>query len=117
MSAHWPTLFFGKLVNESGSTLSRSSLSSSEKKRSFWKTTPVKLLRINHYWSRSIDELSAKVSRRANGSLFRGEGLSVQETLEACLEREKFLNQKTDLAIQDTWRQASANRKTFTTEE
>jgi len=115
MGIHTPEIYFGSLVSEAGSTLSRLAVKNHKARQAFWRTTPVDRLRINHYWSRSIEELSDKVRRRVGGSIFKGEGLDYDETLQGCLEREKSLNQETDLSIQAAWAEALENRPKFTT--
>lgn len=53
-------------------------------------------LRINHYWSRSIEELTAKILR---GAISQADRRS--HSLERSLEREKMLNQVEDRLILD----------------
>jgi hypothetical protein len=113
MVIHTPDIYIGRLVNEAGSILQRPVLMDSTAKRNFWKSTNVANLRLNHYWSRSLEELSEKVLRRVNGSLFKGEGLDFAETLRGCLEKESSLNREIDLSIQPTWFDASRNRDKF----
>ncbi|MBV1903031.1 MAG: glycosyltransferase family 92 protein [Marinosulfonomonas sp.] len=65
------------------------------------------VFRINHYWSKSIDELTAKVDR---GSICNPS--RPQRDLVRWLEREKTLNVATDGTIQPVWhRIQTENRK------
>jgi hypothetical protein len=111
MKIHSPSFWLGNLVNESGSILNRIVKSNAFALMNYYKNTPVNKLRINHYWSRSLSELTSKVRRRVEGSFHRGEGIDFDKTLERYLEREAALNLVEDLSIQRLWEQARSRRK------
>jgi hypothetical protein len=110
MKIHSPKFWLGNLVNESGSIFKRSQKSSFAR-MNYFKNTPVKKLRINHYWSRSLSELTSKVRRRVEGSFHRGEDIDFDKTLERYLEREASLNLVEDLSIQKVWERARSRRE------
>jgi hypothetical protein len=62
------------------------------------------LLRIHHYWSRSIEDLSDKV---AKGDAFYG-GV---RNLEEHLKREAMMNAEEDLSILPVWREILAGKR------
>ncbi|MEN9802444.1 MAG: hypothetical protein RLZ37_1569 [Actinomycetota bacterium] len=64
------------------------------------------ILRINHYWSRSVEELTVKVLRGAVRTSKREE-----INLERSLQRETLLNQVEDRVILDTRERLSASRR------
>jgi len=67
------------------------------------------VLRINHYWSRSIEELTVKILRGEIASKTR-EALS----LERSLERESLLNQMEDRVILDVREQLITSQRSST---
>lgn len=113
MIIHAPDLYLGKLVNELAKVLGRRQRRETMARLTFWKETPVDILRINHYWSRSVEEIGEKVSRKVNGSFHRGRGLDYDAILASSIERDAVLNQVTDLSIQDQWKTAAGKRATF----
>lgn len=71
----------------------------------FEKTAKLDVLRINHYWSRSLEDLSEKVLR---GDAFFAHK---DRILEDHLAEERLLNETEDLAIQPIWKSIKSGNK------
>jgi hypothetical protein len=94
---HQPSSYWvGNLVNEKKERLNK--IFNEKQKLSY------NILRINHYWSKSIDEIVAKVKR---GSVNKG----VARTLEDWLDRESKLNVTEDKTIQHMLTCIDSSRK------
>ena len=115
VGVHIPRLFLGPLVDENNLLASARDRKSASARRQMWDRNPAEILRINHYWSRSLDELEAKVKRKFEGSLELMRSLDFTLKLKPYLEREAQMNVSTDTSIQPIWRQASAHRDEFLT--
>jgi hypothetical protein len=61
------------------------------------------ILRINHYWSKSITELTAKVERGSIANRKRP-----KRSLERWLARERMLNGSVDETVIPIWRRIAA---------
>lgn len=113
---HNPTLYAGRLANETGRIVLKENIDFLDRlhwriNRDFWKETPAEILRINHYWSRSIQELQEKVHRKFHkGSFKPGPEYDFTLSLAGHLSHEKALNVEEDLSIQKIWEAAKRAR-------
>lgn len=111
---HLPKLYFGKVVNEDGSRLPL--LTQFRKIRmEFWSSNQASRIRVNHYWSKSIEELNQKVERRnkSDSNLSASKRVSLEESLPLFLNREGQLNQHEDMSLHDLWPDALSRRASF----
>jgi hypothetical protein len=120
---HNPTLYVGRLVNEACRVVLKSDVLVGKKgnrrvKSSFWQETPADILRINHYWSRSLRELENKVKRKFfEGSFRPGPDYDFNLSLEGHLGHEQMLNVEIDLSIQKVWEEAKKSRSGYLNKE
>jgi hypothetical protein len=110
---HLPRLYFGHVVDEEGRVYTNKEAATEVSRRTYWKQNHAQVLRVNHYWSRSIEELVEKVQKKANGSFNRHVGIDVGLSTKAHLERESQLNVASDSGIQAIWEKARRQRLTF----
>lgn len=95
MNTHQPTTVRqGRIVDENGQEMPPSA----RERRSCGQPFTQELLRLNHYWSKSIEELTRR-SRR--GCIF--DRSRPHKRLERLLERERDLNERLDEVIQPIW--------------
>jgi hypothetical protein len=115
---HHPIVYFGRLINEVGKAAVPTDTIFRGKKRGllgshFWKESPAEILRINHYWSRSIEELEGKVRRKFTGTFRPGMDKNFGPSLEGYLTREKHFNAEENTEIQKVWAKAKSAREDF----
>lgn len=110
---HLPIISIGRTVDELWQRLVKEDMSSFEQRRLVWARNPAELFRINHYWSKSIQELEQKVLRAATGSFHKNERIDLNASLEANLNREKELNIVMDDTIQKLWEVAKSKRSSY----
>lgn len=110
---HLPLIFVGKIWNELGESFGLLKRFNKAARQSFWKRTPTDIFRINHYWSRSLEELENKVIKRVSGSFHRHEKIDQAKALKGFFAWDDFLNSSTDLSIQKTGRESMRSRPNF----
>lgn len=110
---HVPRLYLGKVINEAGN---RSPLlwHIAKRRLRFWSTNPAQRLRVNHYWSRSIQELTEKVERSSGSNLVPlTNNREFEVALPLFLERESELNMHEDHDILKYWLDAKRRRHEY----
>jgi hypothetical protein len=110
---HNPKLYLGALVDESTRRVRVSYFKNRRITKITWSKTPANVLRINHYWSRSLQEMEQKVDRQSKGSFHKHRGLDFALNLKAHRAREAHYNAEEDTAIQTIWAQAQMARSRF----
>jgi hypothetical protein len=102
MGVHFPRLYRGSLVDEAGAPLPNPfSINALESSDLPFRAN--KILRINHYWSKSQGDLERKVAR-PNVSRRMREQFPQPTRLSTFLEWGSFLNQESDLTLLRHWR-------------
>lgn len=110
---HVPRLYLGKVVDEVGN-LSPRLWHVDRLRLGFWSENPAQRIRINHYWSRSIQELTEKVERSCGSNLAPiTASRDFSAALPLFLSRERELNVEEDLGIIPCWLEAKERRQSF----
>ena len=111
---HWPWNFFGALVNENGNRLRRAERTVFDSRIEYFQETSVSHIRINHYWSKSLNHLKFKVQRKVTGSFKVAKNLHGSAILRNSVSwDESWLNKVQDVEIQRVWSEAKRNRSRF----
>lgn len=112
LNAHLPQAYVGKVVAESGRRLPRLRQKLRSVRLEFWSKNTAERIRLNHYWSRSLQELREKVAKRVSHDSVLG--ASNRPELEVALldflNREKELNMVDDFSLLEIWREAKLKR-------
>lgn len=113
MWTHWPLNHIGPLLNEKRVLFGAPEKTNPRLRMEFFKKTPVEVFRINHYWSKSLEDLEKKVSRRVNGSFHSNKKLDQATLFEKSKKRDAVFNLETDSEILSVWKSAKENRERF----
>lgn len=112
LKAHLPQVYIGRIVTESGLRLPRLRQKLRSVRLEFWSKNTAERIRINHYWSRSVQELKEKVEKRVSPDSVLGSSNrpKLEVALVDFLNREKDLNMVEDFSLLEIWRDAQLNR-------
>lgn len=108
MNNHQPTrIFQGRVVDENGQDMPRAA----RERRTSRQPFTYSLLRINHYWSKSLEELTRRTQRSDPFERSRP-----NKRLERLTEREQQLNDVIDTTVQPIWGQICRAASIVTTQ-
>lgn len=113
MWTHWPLNHIGPLLNEKKIPFGSPEKTNPKFRMEFFQKTSVEVFRINHYWSKSLEDLERKVSRRVNGSFHSSKKLNQATLFEKSIQRDALFNVEADLEILSVWDSAKENREKF----
>ena len=103
MGVHIPVkLLAGKIVDENNMPLVNGGPD--------YRDVPRRLLRINHYWSKSIEELRDKVHKKRTWDKTNAQSVPCDYTFTAWLEREALSNDRADTTLLALWTDIASGR-------